>query len=199
MDSQQPHGSTNRPVPRQCRATSKRSGKRCRKPAMRGRTVCLAHGGRTPRGVASPHFKTGRHSRSLPGRLVSAYEKSRSDPRLLSLREEIALVDAMICEVLEDLGTNPTDTQKRRGFRRIRALVNERRRLVESEVEHIVLARQTLTVDEAMSLMRSIAEVIKRHLPDPSVQASILEEIMGLIDSDRTRPIGTNIVQVHEN
>lgn len=29
----------------QCTATSKRSGGRCKKPAMRGGTVCLAHGG----------------------------------------------------------------------------------------------------------------------------------------------------------
>lgn len=51
-------------ITRQCAATSKRSGKRCRKHAMRGRTVCLAHGGRTPIGMSSPHWKTGIYSRN---------------------------------------------------------------------------------------------------------------------------------------
>ncbi|MFZ9967873.1 MAG: HGGxSTG domain-containing protein, partial [Steroidobacteraceae bacterium] len=31
----------------QCRARSKRSGEQCRKAAMKGKTVCLAHGGRS--------------------------------------------------------------------------------------------------------------------------------------------------------
>ena len=43
-----PLGSTDRPIARQCAATSKRSKERCRKPAMHGHAVCLAHGGRTP-------------------------------------------------------------------------------------------------------------------------------------------------------
>ena len=30
-----------------CRARSKRSGEQCRKPPMKGKTVCLAHGGRS--------------------------------------------------------------------------------------------------------------------------------------------------------
>jgi hypothetical protein len=64
MDHQGPHGSNDEDeITRQCTATSKRSGQRCRKHAMRGRNVCLAHGGRTPLGFGSPHWKTGLHSR----------------------------------------------------------------------------------------------------------------------------------------
>ncbi len=68
MSSYETHDSPKMVIPRQCTATSKRTGERCRKSAMLGRTVCLAHGGRTPRGVASPHFKHGRHSKQLPFR-----------------------------------------------------------------------------------------------------------------------------------
>ncbi len=55
-------------IPRQCTATSKQSGVQCRKSAMTERSVCLAHGGRTPRGAGSPHLKHGRHSKQLPFR-----------------------------------------------------------------------------------------------------------------------------------
>jgi len=43
----------------QCTAKSKRSGKRCKRWASPGRTKCRMHGGRTPRGKDSPHFKHG--------------------------------------------------------------------------------------------------------------------------------------------
>lgn len=55
-------------IPRQCSAQSKRSGKQCRKSAVRQRTVCHMHGGRSPRSVASPHFRHGRYSKAMPFR-----------------------------------------------------------------------------------------------------------------------------------
>ncbi len=86
LDAREPHGSADRVITRQCTATSKRSGNQCQKHAMRGRTVCLAHGGKTPRGTASPHFKTGRYSRSLPGHLAAldrALTSRRPSPGLI--------------------------------------------------------------------------------------------------------------------
>lgn len=65
MNSRETHDPPGTTISRQCIAESKRSGVRCRKSAMKERTVCLAHGGRTPRGVASPHLKHGRHSKLL--------------------------------------------------------------------------------------------------------------------------------------
>src|SRR5215207_4884483 len=114
MDHQQPHGSNDHPIARRCTATSKRSKQRCRKPAMRGRTVCLAHGGKTPRGAASPHFTTGRYSRSLPGHLVATYERARADP---TLRDELALVDAIIADLLGPLDDDTPEATYQRVFR----------------------------------------------------------------------------------
>lgn len=116
---------------------------------MRGRSTCLAHGGKTPRGAASPHFKTGRYSRSLPGHLAAAYEQALNDPKLFSLRDEMALTDAMISEVLRQLGDDDADAKYRHVFRQIMPLIEQRRRLVESEVRHIVLTREMLTAEEA--------------------------------------------------
>jgi len=61
---------------------------------------CKKHGGMTPSGVASPHFKTGRHSRNLPTRLLERYEEALADPEMHSLEAEIALVDARIDDLL---------------------------------------------------------------------------------------------------
>jgi len=59
-----------------CKARSKRSGEQCRKAAMRGKTVCLAHGGRStgPRTAAgrakcaeakTVHGREGRQTREV--------------------------------------------------------------------------------------------------------------------------------------
>lgn len=191
MDDRQPHGSNDQPITRQCTARSKRSGEQCRKHAMRGRNVCLAHGGKTPRGAASPHFKTGRYSRSLPGHLVAAYEKALNDPKLLSLRDELALTDAMISELLRQLDDD-SDAKYRRVFRQIMPLIEQRRRLVESEVRHIVLAREMLTAEEAMSLLHAVVEIVIRYLPELKDRQAIAEEIHALINDDPEIPLGAH-------
>jgi hypothetical protein len=85
----------------QCQARKKRTGEQCRRRAVAGMRVCTVHGGLTPRGAASVHFKTGRYSRYLPARLLDKYEDAGTDPRLLELREDIALLDARIAQLLE--------------------------------------------------------------------------------------------------
>lgn len=193
MDDQQPHGSNDEAITGQCEATSKRSGERCRKHAMRGRNVCLAHGGKTPRGAASPHFKTGRHSRSLPGRLLATYEVALRDPRLLSLRDDIALIDTMLMETLSQLDDDTPTTKERCVFRNVGKLIEQRRRLVESEVKHIVLAREMMTAEEAMSLMHAVVAIVTHYLPDPKEQAAVAEELHALISTNGPEmPLGTH-------
>lgn len=50
------------------------------------------------RGV--PAFKHGRYSRYLPERLTQAYEAAQADEALVVMRDELALVDARLAELL---------------------------------------------------------------------------------------------------
>lgn len=61
----------------------------------------MKHGGRTPRGVESPKFKSGKGSRFVPDRFLDAFTSSISDPEYLSLRRQMALTDAREVELLE--------------------------------------------------------------------------------------------------
>lgn len=68
---------------------------------------CKKHGGLTPSGMASPHFKTGIWSKDLPARLYERYEDALADDKLKSLEDDLALVNARIGELyaqLEDGG-----------------------------------------------------------------------------------------------
>ena len=84
----------------QCQAHNKKTGAQCKRRAVTGMRVCMMHGGKTPVGIASPHFKTGRYSKHLPTRLLERYNEAVSDEELLALREDIALLDARVSELL---------------------------------------------------------------------------------------------------
>lgn len=71
---------------------------------MIGMVVCYVHGGKTPKGVASPHFKHGRYSKYMPVGLLDTYNEFVSDKEKLALDDEIALVDTYITQLIESLG-----------------------------------------------------------------------------------------------
>src|SRR5918992_3542816 len=89
----------------QCRAKSKRSQVQCRKAAVVGREVCSMHGGKSLVGPAVNTYRSGRHSRYLPVRMAAKYQEAEHDPELLSLRDQIALVDARLADLLARVDT----------------------------------------------------------------------------------------------
>jgi hypothetical protein len=55
-------------------------------------------------GPANPHYKNGRYSKYLPDHVREGYERARTDPRLLSLTDEIAVLDQRLGERLRQVG-----------------------------------------------------------------------------------------------
>lgn len=86
----------------------------CRSWAMHQKEVCYKHGGKTPQGRALPQTTHGRYSKDLPARLAGKYEEAIANPELLSIRGEVAVIEARFRELLGrvqagDLGTLWTD------------------------------------------------------------------------------------------
>jgi hypothetical protein len=81
---------------------AKRAGKdsSCQSPLVMANGRCRIHGGATPVGVMSANYKSGKYSKDAPTRLLAEYERAREDPQLLENREEIALMDARIQDLL---------------------------------------------------------------------------------------------------
>jgi hypothetical protein len=75
---------------------------------MHGKTVCEIHGGKTPNGYGLPQTTHGRYSKVLPVRLAARYEEARTNKNLLSLRDDIALAESRLSEVLGHLDTGET-------------------------------------------------------------------------------------------
>jgi hypothetical protein len=90
----------------QCKAKSKRSGERCKKDAVIGFDVCHIHGGKTPVGIASPHTTSGRWSKHLPQGLIAAHDDLKDDPEIMSIRQDIRLLDTLLIANLKKLDSN---------------------------------------------------------------------------------------------
>jgi len=111
----------------------------------------------------------------LPTQLVQRYQEARLDEDLLSLREEVALVDMQIGTLL----ANPSGQA---GQPALGQLVELRRRLVESEIKHRVLTGQMLAIDNAVALAGALAATVREHVQDPMALEAIqrdLERLLG--------------------
>lgn len=66
---------------------------------------CRMHGGSTPSGIALPQTTNGRYSKHLPTRMSERYQQALTDPDLLAMREEVALIDSRLSDVLGRVDT----------------------------------------------------------------------------------------------
>jgi hypothetical protein len=97
-------------------------GRYCRRLPSEGRTRCKLHGGASPVGAAHPSFVHGKYSSSLPEHLATKYQAAREDPSLVQLRDELALTEVMLIELLETRRDGVGDIQAaRRAFDRVEA------------------------------------------------------------------------------
>src|ERR1051325_11072967 len=99
----------------QCSAKSKRSGNRCRRRAMKGKKVCMMHGGKSRAGALHPNFKHGLYSAYLPGRFAQLFE-SLEGRDLLDLSEDIKLLSTRILDVAQRVDAGESGARWKRAL-----------------------------------------------------------------------------------
>ena len=75
----------------------------CTRSAEPGKNRCKAHSDHLKRGVENLQWRTGRYSKSLPSMLGVMYEEAQDDPSLMELRDDVALLDTRINNILAQL------------------------------------------------------------------------------------------------
>jgi len=170
--------------------------------------------------MASPKFKTGRYSRYLPAQLHERYDLARTDGDLLSLRDDVALLDTRITDVVSKLDTgegldlwaelkavyqavlaardedNPEGVAtglsrmgevleqgaaQERVWAKVIPLLDQRRKLVESERKRLVELQQVITVEKAMVLVSALVHAVSKHVTDRSALNAISAEFGTLL------------------
>ncbi len=71
---------------------------------------CRRHRGRAEKGELSTSYKHGKYVKDLPERLKARYQAAINDPEALSLRNEIALADVRLVELIQNLDTGLTNS-----------------------------------------------------------------------------------------
>lgn len=85
-------------------------GVRCQATPLKGSLRCAKHGGKALKGSAVPAYKDGSYSRYVgTHQLQQRLDRALADPEYLSLRPELALVDAMLAERWETLEQGGND------------------------------------------------------------------------------------------
>src|SRR6201999_4620731 len=75
----------------------------CKALAMKGKTKCKNCGGKTPSGAASPHFKTGEHSKEFLTRFRQRSEQFLNDRDGRELARAIAYSTTLVEEAIDKL------------------------------------------------------------------------------------------------
>jgi hypothetical protein len=197
-----------------CGAKNKQNGGACQNAPVIGRTRCRMHGGKSLVGSACPHYRTGRYSAYVPERLRERYQQAETDQELLSLRGEVALVDARLADLLSRVDTGESGAlwaELRRAYRaftkarqagddqttalarvehlieragqdhqawaEIGTLIEQRRKLAESESKRMATLQQMLTTEQALSMVRAIVDIVTRHVPDRQALSAIIVDL----------------------
>lgn len=178
------------------------------------------HGGSTPVGLASPNItRGGRYSKFIPLRLSATYMEARGDPELLNLREEIALLDSRISDVLESVGNSEAgelwrrlkealreydhargkDAEEKRAeaFGNIRWLINEgyQEWMSWRDVRNLVQERKSL-VDSERARLKDMQQMISAESAMTLVAALTAAIRKNVTDSDTLAAISADIIRV---
>jgi len=213
-----------------CTAKSKQTGERCKNEAVEGKLVCRFHGGLSKGGIESASLKIGRYSKYLPEKLLERYHESQNDRELLALREEIALLDTRLSDLITRIDSgesgalwgkaralmsqyneavqmgDPAQMQAKihalralieKGmgdyaiWSEIRDVVDDRRKLVESERRRLVDMQQMIRAEDATLLVMRIIDIIKTGVTSKQDRAKVTRELLGLLDLADVGNVGT--------
>lgn len=146
---------------------------------------CRMHNGFPAMGPANHSFKHGRHSKlmkEIPG-LSAHYERALADPDLLRLDGEVALVDARLFELLERASKSKKEQAETidRLWPQIDALLETRRKLVDTESKRLKDLHAMVSVDRVMMLVAYVSDSVKRHVTDRTALANIFADLRKIL------------------
>lgn len=165
------------PLPHNARlcGAKTRKGTLCQNPAMKnGR--CRMHGGTTPRGTDLPQFRHGRYSKSLPDNLAGRYEEALSDEERHDLRDEIALAEAKIADLLSGMKRGPASLEAR-AWKDVERWTARKQRLVVADARLARARQEMVSAEEVMALVAALLDAVRRNVEDRDTRRAIAEDI----------------------
>lgn len=210
-------GSALAPTARRCTANAKhklREGlvwpeSRCDNPAVKGWTVCRMHGA----GGGRP-LTTGKYSKYVPSALGQDIDKFLSDPRILSLKNSIAVADVHVQELLAGMSKfieimergmglrdAPMPSDKEAAFalqwnKILKEWTSERRMLAAEERRLLESQSRMMSMDRVAVLIAVLADSVKRNVSDSDEVAAIGRDLASVLGRMTGTSIGPEVIDV---
>lgn len=151
-------------------------GRTCQKPPMaNGR--CRLHGGRTPSGPDSPHFKHGKFAYAFKGRMAEKFQSALLDTQPLELMAELAVQRSVLDQYLEQAT----------GRQRLTAADAERISSLTQDVVRTAATIAKMRNDEALTateikfLQVGMMRLLEKYVIDSNARRNFIRELAGLI------------------
>lgn len=149
-----------------CTGTSKRTGKKCRDWAMKGKDKCYHHGGATPiyHGLYSKYAKT---------LLADKIKEAKDDPELLDITKDIAFIRSLVVNLLEKCEeSGRLDGESRDKLAdftmKIGALIEKHKRVTEG---------YKVRIEVVGLFIERVMEVVERRIDESRIKESILRDL----------------------
>lgn len=141
---------------------------------------CRMHGGPTPRGIASPHFKHGKDSRylqHLPAALALHFDPD--SPHLIQLGEELALLKAGIGAALQQLQASKRPSAKMQHA--MWDLVDRLGRLIAIESRRRKDEHEMVERSDFARFAKAVLLSVATHVDDPKIRGKIQEDALRVL------------------
>ena len=172
-----------------------RSGKTCKNPPLKnGNGRCRMHGGKTPNGPDSVHFKHGRYAEVFKGKLAERFMQAQTDSKPLDLLPELYVQRSLLAHYIETV--SKTDKPTIKDLKQVSLLAED---VVKTAATIAKVRNETaLTIAEIRFIQNSMLKLMEKYVPDPNERRSFIEDIRGLLpsntdaqDTDQALPTGT--------
>lgn len=174
------------------------SGRICQSPFVMANGRCRDHGGETPVGLDRPATALkagGRYSKHIPTRLAAKYVESAQDPDLIALRDELALVDTRIADLLEQVSNSEAGEL----WKRCRDAMREYDRAAVPEEKQEALSTLRFLIREGYQEYMAwieIRETIEQRRKLADTERQRLKDLQATIDARSAMLLVQNIVRI---
>lgn len=151
----------------------------CTNHPMLGKNRCRFHGGK----AHTKFMRTGmagRYSKDLPSKLLERYQESVKDPKMLELRDEIAVVESRLGELLQRIDTRESGV----AWKKLQELYND-----------LSIALKTKNTSLATSIMNDMGKIINHGAGEEKNWEEVMKAIRSrksLVESERRRLVEMN-------
>lgn len=156
-----------------CRAWSPRNGRQCRRLAMRGKRVCATHGGKGGRPPIHGKYTIARA-------LADAFEVAIMHPRLLSLRDEVAILTVRLSDLIARIAdVEPDSSEAADIWALLQDTLERKRRMVDTanKIESRIGFDSMIAAQDVLQIVLWLQGVALSHIPSAHERAAFAREV----------------------